>query len=484
MNTAAASSHVIGRYAIYDEIASGGMATVHLGRLQGSVGFSRTVAIKRLHAHLAKDTEFVKMFLDEARVAARIRHRNVVPTLDVVNADGQLFLVMEYVQGESLARLVRMVRQRGERIAVAIAGAITVGILQGLHAAHEATSDSGEKLGIVHRDVSPQNVMIGRDGVARVLDFGVAKASGRLQTTRDGQLKGKLGYLPPDFIRGGPVTRAIDVYAASVVLWELLAGQRLFSGENDASVLERVLFGEVVPPSRLNAHVPRALDDAVLRGLSRDPAQRFPSAREMARAIEGAIPIATSSDLGEWVEGLAGATLDERQRKVTEIETGSDVHPRPQLGEIVVSMPDGSAAAQDPADGTDASASELRPRSERTPWSRRAVVAGLVASAVLGVFLLARRHGPAAPSPTSAESVDPAAVLAPAPPAPPASAPATPAAPAVEPPAPPSATPVVSAVTKPAPARRPGGGPRPKAGCAPPYTIGPDGVKQYKLECL
>src|SRR6478736_1694730 len=182
-------SRVAGRYALYGEIAAGGMATVHIGRLLGPVGFARTVAIKRLHPHYAKDPEFVSMFLDEARLAARIRHPNVVPTLDVVALDGELFLVMEYVQGESFARLVREARRARLDVPPEVISAIVVGALNGLHAAHEATSERGEPLNIVHRDVTPQNILVGSDGVARLLDFGVAKAAGSLHaTTRDGQI--------------------------------------------------------------------------------------------------------------------------------------------------------------------------------------------------------------------------------------------------------------------------------------------------------
>src|SRR5271154_2384991 len=205
----------IGRYLLFGEIASGGMATVHFGRLSGPAGFSRTVAIKRLHPNLAKDPEFVAMFLDEARLAARIRHPNVIPTLDVVATEGEIFLVMDYVQGESLSRLIRAAVARGERIPPDMVAALMVGVLHGLHAAHEAKSDHGEPLGIVHRDVSPHNILVGTDGAARVLDFGVAKAIGRSQNTREGQIKGKLAYMAPEQVRGS-VSRRTDVYAASV----------------------------------------------------------------------------------------------------------------------------------------------------------------------------------------------------------------------------------------------------------------------------
>src|SRR5580692_2033966 len=196
---------IVGRYAIYGELASGGMATVHLGRLLGPVGFSRTVAIKRLHEQFAKDPDFVSMFLDEARLCARIKHPNVVPTLDVIAGDRQLLLVMDYVQGESLSRLFRSAVARGERIPLKVTVAIVSGMLHGLHAAHEAKDERGEPLGIVHRDVSPQNVLVGIDGVARVLDFGVAKARGRLHTTQDGRVKGKLSYMAPEQLRSEAV---------------------------------------------------------------------------------------------------------------------------------------------------------------------------------------------------------------------------------------------------------------------------------------
>src|SRR5580658_1265694 len=228
---------MVGRYALYEKIASGGMATVHIGRLLGPVGFTRTVAIKRMHPQFTGDPEFVSMFLDEARLAARIRHPNVVSTLDVVAMNGELFLVMDYVPGESLARLVRGATLRGERIPPAIAATIMVGVLHGLHAAHEARNDRGEPLEVVHRDVSPQNILVGIDGVSRVLDFGVAKAVGRLHTTRDGQLKGKLAYMAPEQLRG-TTTRLTDVYAASIVLWEALTSKRPFQAENEAQMVD------------------------------------------------------------------------------------------------------------------------------------------------------------------------------------------------------------------------------------------------------
>ena len=313
---------VLGRYALYDTIASGGMATVHVGRMLGPVGFARTVAIKRLHPQFAGDPEFVAMFLDEARLVARISHPNVVPTLDVVATDGELFLVMEYVRGESLAKLMRAAARANAPIPSQIVATIMVGVLQGLHAAHEAKNEQGAALGIVHRDVTPQNILVGVDGVARVLDFGVAKATGRAQTTKNGQLKGKLSYMAPEQLQG-KVTRSTDIYAASVVMWEALAGRRLFAGDNEGHIFSQVREGCKLPPSFHYPPVPPALDAAVMRGLSLEPGDRFATAHDMARAIEDAGPLVAASKIGEWVELIARETLGRRTSRVSHIELES-----------------------------------------------------------------------------------------------------------------------------------------------------------------
>jgi eukaryotic-like serine/threonine-protein kinase len=198
----------VGRYAIFDVIGSGGMASVHLGRLLGPGGFSRTVAIKRLHSEFAKDPDFVAMLLEEARLASRIRHPNVVSMLDVVHENEELFLVMDYIEGESLSRVLRTSSR--SPLPLPIVSSVLSGVLQGLHAAHEATGEDGHPLQIVHRDVSPQNILLGVDGTARVTDFGVAKSVGRVGTTRDGRVKGKAGYMAPEQLRGGRIDRRVD----------------------------------------------------------------------------------------------------------------------------------------------------------------------------------------------------------------------------------------------------------------------------------
>jgi serine/threonine-protein kinase len=299
------------------------MATVHFGRLSGAAGFSRTVAIKRLHPNYAKDSEFVAMFVDEARLAARIRHPNVVPTLDVVSIEGEIFLVMDYVHGESLAKLHRAMLGLEQPTAPRIIATVMSGVLHGLHAAHEAKTEQGDSLNIVHRDVSPQNVLVGVDGVARVLDFGVAKAMGRVEATRDRKVKGKLAYMPPEQLEGGLVTRQTDIYAAAVVTWQALTGRRLFRGEHEGALVRAVLRQPLVTPSSVAPHVPAAFDDVVMRGLDRDPTRRYATAREMALQLERCAGIASPSEVGDWVASLAYDELTKRASRLAEIESAS-----------------------------------------------------------------------------------------------------------------------------------------------------------------
>ncbi|WP_437972046.1 serine/threonine-protein kinase [Sorangium sp. So ce260] len=357
----------IGRYLLYSPIASGGMASVHLGRLVGEAGFARTVAVKRLHPQLAEAPEIAESLRDEARIVARIQHPNVVATIDLLIADDEAFLVMDYVRGESLARLLRAARARGAPAPIPIVASIACGALHGLHAAHEARSESGEPLGIVHRDVSPENVLVGVDGTARLLDFGIAKARGRLSTTRGGQLKGKLAYMSPEQILCADVTRRTDVFAAGVVLWEALAGQRLFDGGDEAALVGAVLERPIPPPSSLAAHVPPALDAVVLRALERNAEGRYPTARELAIAIEEAVPLASPRAVGEWVEDLAGDALARRAARVAEIESAS------------AAALEGAAAA-----GPGSSAAALEGAAAAGPGSSAAALEGAAAATSAG----------------------------------------------------------------------------------------------------
>jgi serine/threonine protein kinase len=312
---------VLGRYVLFREIASGGMASVHLGRLLGPVGFSRVVAIKRLHPHLARDPEFVTMFIDEARLAARISHPNVVPTLDVVALEGELFIVMEYVEGESLARLVKLARAADQKLPLPVINAIIVSTLLGLHAAHEARGEGGRVLGIVHRDISPQNILVGVEGLVRVVDFGIAMAQGRDHRTASGVLKGKLRYMAPEQILLEAVDRRTDVYAASVVMWELLTGRTLFKGESDFLLAEQIRKGVTTPPSELNPEVPKELDEIVMRGCSTKPKSRYATAADMAEAIIASQPCAIAGTIGRLVQSLASESISRRRQLLEQAES-------------------------------------------------------------------------------------------------------------------------------------------------------------------
>jgi len=310
----------LGRYSLVVELASGGMASVYLGRVSGAAGFGRTVAIKRLHPHLARDPMFVSSFVDEARLVARVHHPNVVPTLDVVAREDEIFLVMEYVPGESVAGLQLACRRAGKMIPVPIGLSIVLGVLNGLHAAHEANDEQGHPLRIVHRDVSPQNVLVGVDGVARVLDFGVAKAAKRLlETTQKGALKGKIAYMAPEQVLGS-ATRQSDVYAAGVVLWEMVTGRRLFKNENQVNLLHEVLSAEVPLPSTVNPNVSPEVDRIVQKAISRNLDERYATAREMAEAIDGCLDVASSMKVAQWIQATAGPVLETRLALVSEVD--------------------------------------------------------------------------------------------------------------------------------------------------------------------
>ncbi len=297
------------------------MGSVHLGRVVGASGFSRVVAIKRLFPGFATDASFRQMLVDEARFASRIRQPNVVPILDVVEADRDLYVVMEYVHGLPLADALALSTKAP--MPVGIATAIAEAVLFGLHAAHEARDEDGTPLGIVHRDVSPQNVLVGADGVPRLIDFGIAKAATRMQATDPGVLKGKAGYMAPEQFLHEAVGRTADVFSASVVLWEMLAGRRLFPRSTPIAEQRAPRRGSrPVPPSRYGTveGIDPALDALVLRGLARDPARRFPTAEAMARELRSDRTIASAVDVARWLVDVAGDELEISEERVRMFE--------------------------------------------------------------------------------------------------------------------------------------------------------------------
>ncbi len=298
-----------GRYETIRTIASGGMATVYLGRAVGEGGFERLVAIKVMHPHIAADDDFQAMFLDEARLAARIRHPNVVPVIDVQTAPEGMFLVMEYVDGRPLHQLRRYFRKQGARLPLDVILRIFVDLLTGLHAAHELTGTDDQPLMLVHRDVSPQNILIGKDGVSRITDFGVARAEARITSTRGSQLKGKIAYMAPEQVRSAVLDCRADVYAASCAMWEALAGKRLFRADSEAAVIHMILQGAQHGPRTINPEVPAEIDRVCMRALCVEPRFRPTTAADFADELEAAaraagIEIATHRRVAAFIKSL------------------------------------------------------------------------------------------------------------------------------------------------------------------------------------
>jgi hypothetical protein len=299
-----------GRYELLRAVARGGMGTVWLGRAMAGGGFERRVAIKVMHPHLAEDMQFVTMFLDEARLAALIHHPNVVATLDVATGAQGPFLVMDWIEGLSGIELLRALKRDQATLPAPVALRITLDALAGLHCAHELRDPRGQLLDLVHRDVSPHNVLIGTDGIARLTDFGVARVAVRMAPeTRPGDMKGKIHYMAPELLRWAPADRRSDVYSAGVVAWELFTGTRLYAGIEDAKVAPMVLEKGPEAPHTVNPTIPRAISESIHRAIQFDPSARFPTAEAFALALEeaaqaeGCAP-ATPRAIGELVQKL------------------------------------------------------------------------------------------------------------------------------------------------------------------------------------
>ncbi|NUO54526.1 MAG: serine/threonine protein kinase [Polyangiaceae bacterium] len=316
----------LGRYEVILPIASGGMATVYLARARGAAGFQRDVAIKLTHSHLLEHTEFVTGLLEEANLVARIKHPNVVPVLDVGEDPEGVFLAMEYVEGDSLSGLVRRLRGIGQKLGVGHGLRILCDALQGLHAAHELRGDDGSRLELVHRDFSPQNILVGLDGAARLTDFGIAKAASRLGQTRTGVVKGKVSFMAPEQIKPKrALDRRADIWAAGVLAWEIVAGRRLYPIDGDEiAVLFRIVEDEVPSLAEFAPHAPPALVAAIHSALRHDPAERPATAAAFRAALIEAcrgssVPLVEHEEVAELMQQVVEPAMDERRRRARQI---------------------------------------------------------------------------------------------------------------------------------------------------------------------
>lgn len=322
----------IGRFELITRLGAGGMANVYLARSQGAAGFERLAAIKLLHRHLSSDEQFVQMFFDEARVAARIHHPNVVPILDLGTEREQLFMVMDYVEGDTLAAVQRMAINLQRAVPVGIVLRIILDALAGLECAHELRGPDGAPLNVVHRDVSPQNILVGVDGVARLVDFGIARAERRLALTSVGTLKGKAPFMAPEQLEGRPVDRRADLFSMAVTLWESLALRRLYPQRSDAETVGRANRVPYRPLRGLMGHVPPEVDPICAKGLAYDPSARFATAGEFADALETELRghIATHRQVAAFMSVVATEKV-QRERNAVRAISQAPAAPAPSV---------------------------------------------------------------------------------------------------------------------------------------------------------
>ncbi len=352
----------LGRYELLVPIARGGMARVWAARLHGQRGFQKLVAVKVILPHLAEEPEFERMFLDEARIAACVHHPNVCEIYELGEENNVLYLAMEWVSGDSLARVLRA-GGTTEAIDPRVAARVLADVCAGVHAAHELTDDDGRALGVVHRDLSPHNILITADGTAKVCDFGVAKALGQLHdATNVGQLKGKLAYMAPEQVTGATVDRRSDVFSLGCVLYEATTGQRPFRGEGEHQMMHAVLKGEVALPTSLMHGYPPALETIVMRALAPQPILRFATAERMRLALEEFLArgqLVTQSNVAQVMRARIGPAIDRRKERIRKASATGEVEGRTPDGTMT---PSGRLGHRSGVQASNAGLSPMPPR--------------------------------------------------------------------------------------------------------------------------
>jgi serine/threonine protein kinase len=309
-----------GKYVLLERINVGGMAEVFKAKTFGVEGFERLLAVKRILPNIAEDEEFISMFIDEAKIAVQLQHANIAQIFDLGKVEGSFFIALEYVHGRDLRSIFDRMRSRGESLPIAMACYVMMQVCEGLDYAHNKRDAQGRQLHLIHRDISPQNVLIGYEGEVKLIDFGIAKAAGKASTTQAGILKGKFGYMSPEQVRGLPIDKRSDIFAVGIVLYELLTGERLFVGETDFSTLEKVRNVEIVPPSSYNKKIPPELERLILKALARDPEDRYSNAIDLHDDLQSFLysigEFYSRKDLAAWMKKTFAIEIEEDNAKI------------------------------------------------------------------------------------------------------------------------------------------------------------------------
>ncbi|MGE5183980.1 MAG: protein kinase domain-containing protein [Acidobacteriota bacterium] len=336
-----------GKYYLLERINVGGMAEVFRAKAFGVEGFERLVAVKRILANIAEDKEFIRMFIDEAKLAVQLNHANIAQIFDLGVVDGAYYIALEHVHGRDLRAMFDRCRQLGEPMPVSQACFVVMKVCEGLDYAHNKRDASGRELHLVHRDVSPQNILVSFEGEVKLIDFGIAKAAGKGSKTQAGILKGKFGYMSPEQVRGIPIDRRSDVFSCGIVLYELLTGERLFVGESDFSTLEKVRNVEILPPSTYNRRIPDELERIVLKALAKDPEDRYQNAIDLHDELQAFVYTAgefySRKDLAGWMKKTFGREIDEESAK---LEGYRQLKPPPELAPQPVATARGTRPPQ------------------------------------------------------------------------------------------------------------------------------------------
>src|SRR5262245_38484560 len=296
------------------------MAEVFRAKAYGVEGFERLVAVKRILPNIAEDQEFITMFIDEAKIAVQLNHANIAQIFDLGVVDGSYFIALEHVFGRDLRAIFERCRQRGEPMPVAQACFAIMKMCEGLDYAHNKRDAAGREMNLVHRDVSPQNVLVSFEGEVKIIDFGIAKAAGKVGKTQAGILKGKFGYMSPEQVRGLPIDRRSDIFSVGIVLYELLTNERLFVGESDFSTLEKVRNVEILPPSTYNRKIPDELERIVLKALAKDVEDRYQNAIDLHDELQAFVYTAgefySRKDLAAWMKKVFAKEIEEETSKL------------------------------------------------------------------------------------------------------------------------------------------------------------------------